>query len=83
MGRKNNHDELYCGTLCQVHKPDGKVFWHLTWKEDNRTVTRYIRLEEVPVIRKGIKAFQKAKNDLQRTATANLTRLMKGRKSGH
>lgn len=81
MNPKINFEKLYCGSLSEISKPGGKVFWHLTWKSDNRTVTRYIRLEEVAEIRRGIKAYQKAKADLQKAASVNLTRLMGGRKN--
>ena len=78
MKQKIDYEILYCGSISQVTR-NGKVFWHLTWKKDNRTVTRYIRLDEVKKIQKGIKAYQKAKADLQKIATANLERLMEER----
>jgi hypothetical protein len=78
MHPKINFENLYCGSICAI-KRKGKVFWHLTWKQNNRTITRYIRLDEVKKIKKGIAAYQKAKADLQRIATNNLTRLMEGR----
>lgn len=75
-------ENLYCGTICKINRR-GRVFWHLTWKQNNRTVTRYIRLDEVQKIKKGIQAYQKAKSELQRIATENLDKLMEERTHGH
>ena len=82
MNPKIIFENLYCGTICQV-KRRGSVFYHLTWKNNNRTVTRYIRLDEVKKIQRGIKAYQKAKADLQKIAAANLDKLMEARKNAH
>lgn len=83
MKHEFDTEDIYSGSLCQIKKPGGLVFWHLTWKKDNRTVTRYVRLDEVPKIKKGLKAYKKAKKDLQRIAASNLTKLMAGRKNDH
>jgi len=71
-------ENLFCGSISQINR-NGNTFWHLTWKNNNRTVTRYIRLDEVKKIQKGIKAYQKAKADIQKIATDNLTKLMEER----
>jgi hypothetical protein len=78
MKPKINFENLYCGSISKIIRKEN-VFWHLTWKKNKKTVTRYIRLDEVKRIQKGIKAYQKAKADLQKIATANLTKLMEGR----
>lgn len=82
MKPKINFETLYCGSICQINR-HGNIFWHLTWKSNNRTITRYIRLDEVKKIRKGIKAYQKAKADILRIATSNLNKLMEERKNDH
>lgn len=83
MTTKFSPHDLFCGTLCQIRKPHGKVFWHLTWKSGDRTVTRYVRLDEVSRIKKGIAAYHRAKAELQRIASRNLSKLMAGRKYDH
>ena len=67
MYQQIKFSELIAGTLCKIEKTTG-VFWHLTWKENNKTVSRYIRLEELPQIKRGVKAYYKAKQLLKKVA---------------
>lgn len=72
--------ELILGTLAKV-KEAGGSFWHLTWKEKQKTITRYIRLNEVKKVQKGIKAYKEAKATIDRIARTNLNRLFQKRGS--
>jgi hypothetical protein len=78
MKSKIIFENLYCGSISRINR-NSNTFWHLTWKKNSRTVTRYIRLDEVKKIQKGIKAYRKAKADLQKIAADNLDKLMEGR----
>lgn len=71
--------QLILGTLAKV-KEKGGAFWHLTWKEKKKTKTRYIRLNEVDIVRKGIKAYKDAKASIDKVAKANLKRLFQKRR---
>lgn len=79
MRTKIQFSELIPGTLVSV-KEKGGAFWHLTWKEKQKTKTRYIRISEVDKVKKGIRAYKKAKTTIDKVAKANLAQLFKKRK---
>lgn len=78
MNQFNNLDSIIPGNLAKVSRKSGD-FYHLTWKEDQKTVTRYIRLDEVKVVRAGIKMYQAVKKRLDAIARTNLRALLKKR----
>lgn len=80
MYQQIKFSELIAGTLCKIKRKAG-VFWHLTWKENNKTISRYIRLEELSKIKRGLKAYSKAKRLLKKAAVNNLKRLFFIRRS--
>ena len=80
MAQKIQFSLLIPGNLGQVRERGG-TFWHLTWKQNGKTVSRYIRLDEVNRVRKGVKAYARAKEVLKNTAETNLQRLFKERKA--
>jgi hypothetical protein len=80
MYQQIKFSELIAGTICKIKKKAG-TFWHLTWKEDNKTISRYVRLEELPRIKRGVKAYYRAKQLLKKIALNNLKRLFFMRKS--
>lgn len=75
-----NFTLLLPGSLAKMSNQYGE-FFHLTWKENQKTKTRYIRLDEVRRVRQGIKAYQKAKSTIEEAAKKNLKKLLKDRKS--
>jgi hypothetical protein len=80
MNNKIDLESVLPGTLSRVSSTRGE-FFHLTWKESGKTVTRYVRLDEVKTVEKGIKLYQKAKEILDRAARKNLSALFKARNS--
>ena len=70
---------LIPGTLSKVSNQYGE-FFHLTWKENQKTITRYIRIDEVKKVRTGIRAYQKVKILIDNIAKKNLRSLLKSRK---
>jgi hypothetical protein len=80
MGIEINLSVLLPGSLSKVTYKHG-VFFHLTWKENQKTITRYIRLGEVKRVMKGIKAYQQAKKTIDQAAQENLKDLLKARSS--
>ena len=80
MYPKIKFSELIPGNLGRVKEPGG-IFWHLTWKEKTKTVSRYIRLNEVDSVQKGVRAYRDAKAAIKKAANANLKRLFQRRKS--
>jgi len=79
MSNNINFKLLLPGNLAKVLKKNGE-FYHLTWKENQKTVTRYVRLDEVKKVREGVKEYNKAKKTIERTAKKNLKKIFKGRK---
>ncbi len=80
MYPKIRFGDLIPGNLCSF-KNHGATFWRLTWKEKQKTKTRYIRLDEVDDVRRGVEAYAEAKAALERVARANLQRMLDKRRS--
>ena len=80
MYPKIRFTEIIAGSLGQVKQAEG-IFWRLTWKVDGKTKCRYVRLDELDRIRKGVKAYQEAKEILKKVAESNLTQVFGGRKN--
>jgi hypothetical protein len=69
---------LLPGTLSSVTQQKNEYF-RLTWKENGKTVTRYIRNDEVKHVRLGVKAYQNAKKTIDSVAHKNLKTLIRHR----
>ncbi|GEM_PF-5416493 len=80
MSYSVSFSSLIPGNLSKITKKSGD-FYHLTWKIDQKTQTRYIRLDEVAKVKKGIIAYKKAKAAIDKAAYTNLNLLFAKRKA--
>lgn len=54
-------------------------YWRITWKQKQKTKIQYVRNDEVRLFRKGIQAFSRAKQLLQRLGALNQQLLIQQR----
>jgi len=54
-------------------------YWRITWKEKQKSIILYVRPEEVPAFRTGIKQFAHLKKTIQEIGDINRTILLRQR----
>ena len=73
MEQLGQYEEAISGNLTkgQIPPGSGKFYSRITWKEKQKTKIQYVRNEELPAIRKGVKQFSKLKNTVQKIGDLN------------